>query len=122
MIILHIAKKDHWLNQQNQPFYRDPSLDTLGFLHCAQIKDVVDAANCFYRGQPDRVLLCIDTAKVTPEIKWETSEYGVQYPHVCGALNRDAIVEVLDFPINAEGWFILPDSFKDGQFGFFTCP
>jgi len=112
VIILHIAEKVHWLNQQSQPFYRDPSLESLGFLHCAQIKDVVDAANCYYRGKPDRVLLCIDTAKTVPEIKWEMSEYGVQYPHVCGALNRDAIVEVLDFPIDPEGGFVLPEKLR----------
>ena len=112
MIILHIVGGKEWREQENAAFYTHPSLSEVGFLHCAKIPDVVDAANCYYRGTSGLLLLCIDTQKVKPEIKWETSPYGVEFPHLCGRLNKDAIVAVLDFPIDNDGWFIFPEQLR----------
>jgi len=107
-----MAEKSDWLKQQGAPTYYNPSLETWGFLHCAQIKDAVDAANCYYRGNSNMLLLCIETEKVIPEITWDTSPYGVVFPHIHGPLNQDAIVDVLEFPIDADGGFILPEKLR----------
>ena len=55
------------------------------------------------------VLLCIDPSKVVSQIKWEDlRNSGVKFPHIYGELNLDAIVEVIDFPTNDDGTFVLP--------------
>jgi uncharacterized protein (DUF952 family) len=46
-------------------------------------------------------------AQIVYEDLYET---GKQYPHIYGALNLDAVVDVLDFAPNLDGEFTLPDS------------
>lgn len=106
MMIFHVVRVPDWLKFENETFYEAESLVDVGFLHCAALKDLIDVANCYYRGAADMLLLCIDTDKVNAEIKWETSEYGVSYPHIHGRLNKDAIVEVMEFPSGPDGKFI----------------
>lgn len=108
MIILHVVRKPEWERQRGHDYYLAASLDEVGFIHCAALKDVVDVSNCYYSGIRDMVLLCIDTAMVEAEIKWETSEWGVAYPHLHGPLNQNAVVEVIEFPVDADGRFIFP--------------
>jgi uncharacterized protein (DUF952 family) len=73
------------------------------------VKDVVEVANSNFIGVGEIVLLCIDPSKVAVQIKWEDlKNRGIKFPHIYGELNLDAIVEVLDFPTNNDGTFVLP--------------
>lgn len=106
-MILHITHQDHWQQAQQIEIYQAESLITEGFIHCSQPEQVVWVANRFYRGQSSLVLLCIDPDLVEAEIKYETADEQL-FPHIYGAINLDAIVDVLDFPPNPDGSFSLP--------------
>ncbi len=55
------------------------------------------------------MLLVIDTDKVDAEIIYENLEGGDQlFPHIYGHLNCDAVVKVVDFEPDADGYFALP--------------
>jgi uncharacterized protein (DUF952 family) len=107
-MIFHITPRSHWQQAQQQGEYRAASLDTEGFIHCSRAEQVVWVANQFYRNMPNLVLLCIDPAYLMAELRHDAIETGEQFPHLYGALNLDAVVQVIEFPPQADGTFQLP--------------
>ena len=43
----------------------------------------------------EKVILVIDTDRLVPEVKWEDGG-GLDFPHIYGHLNRNAVVDVLE--------------------------
>jgi uncharacterized protein (DUF952 family) len=115
-MILHITTRAEWREAQQRGEYRAPSLESEGFIHCSTAKQVVHVANAFYRGKKDLVLLVIDETRVRPEVKREAPagapapgiSQDDQFPHIYGALNLDAVVQVADFEAGEDGAFQLP--------------
>ena len=91
--------------------YRAERFPIEGFIHCSTGDQVVQVADLRFRGQTGLVLLCIDTEKVAPEIRYENLEGGSQlFPHIYGEINNDAVVQVAEFEPTAAGFFSLPSS------------
>ena len=116
----HIVDRDVWARAQEAGSYRPASVDEEGFIHCSYPAQVVMPANRYYHGQTNLVLLRIDPAKVTSEVRHdpvEVSRAGVVaeevFPHIYGPLNPDAVVAVIDFPPGADGTFTLPPAVAD---------
>ena len=105
-VILHITTRGLWQEALDAGIYRADSLATEGFIHCSLPEQVVFVADSRFRGQTGLILLCIDTGRVEPDIRYE-GEVD-QYPHIYGPLNTDAVVDILDFPPNNDGSFALP--------------
>jgi uncharacterized protein (DUF952 family) len=88
-----------------QPYVPEAFADD-GFIHCTDGMDnVVDVGNRYYAGdQRMYVALVIDTARVSAEIRYEDA--AKIYPHIYGALNRDAIVDILPMLRGRDGVFL----------------
>ncbi|MEB3180332.1 MAG: DUF952 domain-containing protein [Nostocaceae cyanobacterium] len=107
-IILHITHRQKWENSKQNGSYRGDTLDTEGFIHCSTPEQIVKTANRFFAHQQELVLLCIDSDKVQPEIKYEGVAEDELFPHIYGLLNLDAVFQVLDFEPGADGSFEIP--------------
>jgi uncharacterized protein (DUF952 family) len=116
-LILHITSKSEWLSAQQRGEYVAPSLQTEGFIHCSTEKQVIPVANLFYRGQNGLLLLKLDEAKLSSELKWEPPAGPIapghsaadKFPHIYGPINLTAVSAVFDFePDPASGNFSLP--------------
>ncbi|MCA1552997.1 MAG: DUF952 domain-containing protein [Chloroflexi bacterium] len=105
--LFHITTRAEWQRAQRVGAYRAASLRREGFIHCSGQTQVVRVANAFYRGKRNLVLLLIEPAKVNAPIRHERVD-GRRFPHIYGALNLDAVVQVVDFPPRADGTFVLP--------------
>lgn len=113
--ILHLASHAAWLAAVDQGVYRADSLATEGFIHCSKPSQIVEVANAFYRGQHGLVLLVIDPARLTSELKWEPpaepapshARAGDLFPHVYGPLNLQAVTKIIPFEPAADGTFSL---------------
>jgi uncharacterized protein (DUF952 family) len=106
-IILHITQTVQWEQAKLTGVYNSNTLDSEGFIHCSTISQLEKTANSFFANQTGLILLCIDSEKVQPEIKYE--RVGEEkFPHIYGALNIDAVTEAIAFPPNAQGMFQLP--------------
>lgn len=128
-MILHLVSKADWDALKADEPYVAASLASEGFIHCTAGEALMlDVANRFYKDQPgDFLLLEIDEAKLTAEVKWEApadpkpavatppeakAEFGEQapsatlFPHVYGPINRDAVVRVRAAVRDASGAFI----------------
>lgn len=89
----------------------EAELDTDGFVHLSGRDQVLTPANIWYVGRTDLSLLVIDEEKLTSHVVREPGTgTDVLFPHLYGALNLDAITDVVPFLPNAEGQFdALPD-------------
>ncbi len=114
-IVLHIIAQKDWENAKAAGVYRPSSLASEGFIHCSTIHQAVRTANTFFKGTPGLALLCIDERKLAAPCRWEDpaegpghSEAGEKFPHIYGALNLAAVIDVVAFPCGEDGRFELP--------------
>jgi uncharacterized protein (DUF952 family) len=110
--IFHVTAADDWSAAQRAGVYRlstrGQSLDEVGFIHCSYADQVTRVANAIYRGVHGLVLLEIDPAGLTAEVRVEALGDGDEkFPHIYGPLNTDAVVAVVAFEPTANGHFEL---------------
>lgn len=99
--IFHITRLADWRAAQAQGAYRlstrDRTLEDEGFIHCSYANQVAGVASRYYRGLDDLVLLQIDRERVNAEVRDESVGGDERFPHIYGALNLDAVMQVRPF-------------------------
>lgn len=111
--LLHITSVDQWASSRDAGAHVDPSLDREGFIHCSSAAQIVGTANRFFAGRRDLLLLRIDADKLTAPLIYEDTYGHGAFPHLYGALNLDAVIDVVPFPPSNDGSFELPVAFTD---------
>jgi uncharacterized protein (DUF952 family) len=106
--IFHVTQNQQWQQAKEIGSYRGDTLDTEGFIHCSQKAQLVKVANRFFANQECLVLLLIDSELVKSEIRYEIAQVNELFPHIYGALNVDAVFQVIDFEPGEDGLFTLP--------------
>lgn len=114
MTLLHIIGCEEWQAalELDRP-HLAPGQDELGFMHLSTEDLVLIPANSFYAGRDDLVLLVVDESRLGDELVWEAGVPPVGetlFPHLYAPLALDLVVEVVDFPCDADGTFRLPAS------------
>jgi len=108
-IVLHIAKQTDWQEAQVRGEYRCDSLNEEGFIHCSTREQLLIPANERFRGRLDLLLLCVDPSRLAAELRFEDCyESGMEFPHIYGAIELAAVLDVLAFSPGANGLFELP--------------
>lgn len=111
--IFHITSRSAWEAAQRAGDYRAPSLETQGFIHFSDAEQVIRVANALYAGQTDLVLLVVDPAQLSAELRYEppveVTGATELFPHLYGGLNLNAVTQVVAFPPDAgDKWSGLP--------------
>ena len=109
-LIYHIAEAADWEQAQRDGQYtmstRGRTLAEEGFIHASTASQVALVANAFYQGEPDLLLLVIDTERVGPELRYEqVPGQPDPYPHIYGPLNLDAVAQTRPFSPGSDGRF-----------------
>lgn len=116
-MIYHITSRSAWNEAHHSGEYRAESLETEGFIHCSTEQQVVPVAQKFYAGQQGLVLLVIEPALLSSDLKWEAPSGGTPppgvpdgdlFPHIYGPINLDAVVKVFDLEAAPDGKYSLP--------------
>jgi uncharacterized protein (DUF952 family) len=116
-MIYHITSRQAWREAQQRGDYRTESLETEGFIHCSTGTQVLPVAEKYYSGKPGLLVLMIDPARLSSDLKWEPPAEGSlppgvperdPFPHVYGPINLDAVVRVVDLETNPDGQYRLP--------------
>jgi len=117
-MIYHITSRSAWSEARERGDYRAESLESEGFIHCSTEAQVIPVAHKFYTGQDDLLLLVIEPALLSSDLKWEPPAGGGPppgvpegdlFPHVYGPINLDAVVQVFDLQANPDGQFKFPE-------------
>ncbi len=111
--MFHITTRNHWKTAKNIGTYRSDSLATEGFIHCSTAPQVLGSANRFFKDKKDLVILSIDPALVTAEIRYEGADPHNLFPHIYGELNIDAVIQATDLEATLDGSFILPSELTE---------
>lgn len=98
MRLFHITTERAWVEAQALGEYRAGSLSSEGFVHLSTEEQWPRTAQRFFRGQTGLLLLSILRERLTAEVKFEVSD-GESFPHLYGALNLDAVTEVVPLPV-----------------------
>jgi uncharacterized protein (DUF952 family) len=116
-MIYHLTSRQAWTEARNGSDYRAESLTSEGFIHCSTEMQVLPVAEKYYKGQSDMVLLKIDPALLSSELRWEPPSGGAPppgvpegdlFPHIYGPINVDAVVKVYDLQLNPDGSYQTP--------------
>ena len=131
-LIFHIGDFHDWVEAKANGEYRMSTrghkLADVGFIHASTAEQVESVANAVFRGARGLILLVIDPARVTSEIRYEpamvenpqarrvVSEAKTErqetvtayFPHIYGPLNVNAVIEALAFDAESNGRFYFP--------------
>jgi uncharacterized protein (DUF952 family) len=117
-MIYHITFFKEWQEAQQQGEYRVDSLETEGFIHCSTSSQILPVVEKYYQGQTGLLLLIIDPARLSSDLRWEPPSGGAPppgvpegelFPHIYGPINLDAVVKVFDLEANPDGKYTLPE-------------
>ena len=115
-MIYHITLWTAWAEAQQRGEYRAASLENEGFIHFSTNSQILPVVDKIFKGQRDLLLLVIDPALLTSELKWEPpageAPPGIPendlFPHVYGPINLDAVVKAIDLESTPDGSYDLP--------------
>jgi uncharacterized protein (DUF952 family) len=110
-MIYHMVPVDFWDSLSGEEPYQSQDFATEEFIHTSgSPEQLLNVANRLYKADPAPYLIvCIDEKQIDSELRWELAE-DEHYPHILGTLNREAVVDVIPFPRDADGSFLMPDS------------
>jgi uncharacterized protein (DUF952 family) len=106
MFIYHITTREQWDEAVREGIYQPTSLSTEGFIHCSYQQQVQDSAQRYFSGQNDLLVLCIEPELLRADVREENAPGSQEkFPHLYGALNLEAVIEVQPLLTDEEGRF-----------------
>ena len=111
-VIYHLAPAERWNSWPKGTPYLPAEYEKDGFVHCTVGDELmIKVANQYQRKTPgDFVLLFIDTSKLkdpASPIKYEPSSvFGSLFPHIYGAIDQNAVVDVRTVQRDDDGTFV----------------
>ena len=107
---MHLAYGRDWRDAKSAGEYAPSMLSEDGFIHMSTPELAHLPANAMYSDTADLVLLWIDPARVSCELRYETPEPGANhaFPHLYGPLNLDAVIAETPLDPWRQGTFELP--------------
>lgn len=95
--IYHITTREKWAEGQVKGQYEADTLATEGFMHCSTEPQVEGVLERYYKGQTGLLKLKIEKNKVERPLIFELAgSINEVFPHIHGALNLDAVIEVIE--------------------------
>lgn len=80
-----------------------------GYIHFSTAAQVRETAEKHFKGQPDLVLVAVDSDALGDELRWEHSRGGELFPHLYGPLPLSAVRYILPLPLDTDGRHRFPD-------------
>lgn len=95
--IYHVTTRKQWAEAQAIGHYDSDSLETEGFIHCSTAPQVEGVLHRYYQGQKELIKLKIEKSRIERPLIFELAgSINEVFPHIHGALNLDAVVEVTE--------------------------
>jgi uncharacterized protein (DUF952 family)/protein-tyrosine phosphatase len=108
-MIYHITKTNLWEKAQTSGQYLPAEFDRDGFIHASEWYQLKRTANLFYPGQPDLIVLEIETVGTNLPLVYENLDGGNEpFPHIYGPLPTAAVADTFTFDQDADGRWQLP--------------
>ncbi|MGY1803620.1 GNAT family N-acetyltransferase [Blastococcus sp. SYSU D00922] len=100
-LFVHLIEPADWRAALGRGAVRPPSLDAMGFVHLSAPDQVHVPAQALHPGRRDLLLLVVDPARLTDEVRVEPgvpADPGSRlFPHLYGPLPTSAVVAVVPY-------------------------
>ncbi|GHN01236.1 hypothetical protein WSM22_27250 [Cytophagales bacterium WSM2-2] len=93
-MIYHITTSQDWESQKDKPDFLPADYHKEGFIHCCTSEQLAGVMERYFKGKTGLALLHLDESKLKAELKFEASTNDEEFPHLYGAINREAIIAV----------------------------
>jgi uncharacterized protein (DUF952 family) len=94
-IVYHLVSPEWWATFADKDYYESETLQEETFIHFSTREQVNGTLANYFKGVQRIFLLHIDTAKLTSKLVFEDLfNIGINFPHLYGRLNKDAVFEV----------------------------
>jgi uncharacterized protein (DUF952 family) len=104
--LLHLIEPADWHAAQEAGAVRPPSLADAGFVHLSTPDQVHLPAARLFPGRRDLLLLVVDPARLTDDVRFEPGVPGdpeaMRFPHLYGPLPLSAVVAVVPYEPGVE--------------------
>ena len=98
-MIYHVTDKESWDKAMQNDSYINPSLELEGFIHMSTRSQVAGVLERYFKNSKNLLLLHVEEQLLKAEIRYELSpSLQEEFPHVYGAINLDAVVNVESLP------------------------
>lgn len=113
-MILCNMEKTKWEIDKNRECWGEEALEKDGFLHCSTLDTFWRVVPKLINSKEDLVLIFIDESKLESEVRFEDlKNKGIDFPHIYGLVNREAVVDVSDFIRDEKGNWIRGKEFSN---------
>jgi uncharacterized protein (DUF952 family) len=108
-VTFHLVSQSYFDSLDARAEYVPRDFAREGFIHCTDgAAEMARTANRYYQSNREpHYYLYIDKARVRAPIRYDDARRV--YPHIYGALNRDAIIAVCPARRAADGTFLAPE-------------
>lgn len=108
-LVYKVLRRAEWsAAQEIGSFTGSPADARDGFIHLSAAHQVRGVCDRHFAGEHDLVLLTLDSARLGPALKWETSHKGEAFPHLYGPLPLALVKSIADIRRGEGGRLILP--------------
>ena len=98
-IIYHVTTDAEWKSALEKGAYEASSLQSEGFIHCSEDRQVAGVLERYFKGKKGLVKLVIDTDKLVSKLVYDWSPSTADtFPHIYGAINTGAVIEIVQLP------------------------
>lgn len=95
--IYHVSDQQSLSRANETGSYACDSLDKEGFIHCCKKQQLTGVLERYYQGVTDLRVLEIEVVRLTSKLVYENTVGGAElFPHVYGAINMDAVTDVVN--------------------------
>lgn len=107
--IYHLAAVADWQAALADGLYRGSPDDIRdGFMHFSTGLQVAESAARHRAGRTDQILICVRSAALGPDLRWEPSRGGQLFPHLHAPLDVAKAVSAVPLPLGSDGRHVFP--------------
>ena len=92
-MVFHICRWIDWEIAQEKGEYRADSMQTEGFIHCSEKRQIKDTLQKCFPDERELILLHIEVRMLRSAMIYEEAD-GQMFPHIYGPINLEAIVKI----------------------------
>jgi uncharacterized protein (DUF952 family) len=102
--VYHLVVPEWWATFADKNYYESETLKEETFIHFSTREQVNGTLANYFKGINRIFLLHIDATKlVSPLVFEDLFGIGIQFPHLYGRLNKDAVMEVQELLADGNG-------------------
>ncbi len=107
--IYHLAAAADWQAALATGLYRGSPDDIRdGFMHFSDGAQVAESAARHRAGRTDQILVCIASATLGQDLRWEVSRGGQLFPHLYAPLDIRKVLSTEPLPLGPDGRHVFP--------------